>query len=361
MKVGFLSINTTPVSLREAKIALFDGGHTCGPMISVCDGTQVGWALSQLKEDCDVVVVDGDKELFYDAFDRLSTRPENFEIDGKLYAVTDAVNTEYLTNKLVPMINAKNKKLRYRVVVFKTFGKTEEEIRTLLKPYLKKSSKIQIGIFPDYLECEVHARASASMAQTDLNNAMKEINKLLYKFTYALERVTIAQRVAEMLKAHNLKIKIAESFTGGAIAHAFTSLPGASEYLVEGLVTYSVSSKIKRLGVPAESIAENGVVSSDTAYRMAAGLIAGGDCDIAIATTGNAGPTAQSGPVGLCYVAIGNRSEVHTVKYTFDGNRDDNIRRGVENALFLLYNYLAIYEAMEADGDAQQGEAEANG
>ncbi len=359
MKVGFLSINTNTVSVREAQIALFDGGHTCGPIMAVCDETQIARALSRLREDCDAIVVDGDTEHFYDGFnDRLSTHPENFELDGKLYAVTRAVTADYLANKLVPMINAKNKKMRYRVVVFKTFGKTEEEIRTLLKPYLKKSSKIQIGIFPDYLECEVHARAAASMAQTDLNNALKEINKLLYKFTYALERVSIAERVAEMLRAHNLKIKIAESFTGGAIAHAFTSLPGASDYLVEGLVTYSVSSKIKRLGVPAESIAENGVVSSDTAYRMAAGLIGSGDCDIAIATTGNAGPTAQYGPVGLCYIAIGNRQEVHTVKYTFDGDRDDNIRRGVENALFLLYNYLAILEAMESKN--QSGEDESN-
>ena len=356
MKVGFLSINKTPVAIREAKIALFDGGHTCGPMITASDETQIPWALAQLKADCDAIVVDGDTDLFYDALGgQNAARLENFESEGKLYAVTRAVNTKYMTEKFVPMINARNKKQRYRIVVFKTFGKSEEEIRALLKPYFKKSSKIQIGIFPDYLECEVHVRASASMAQTDLNNALKDINLQLYKFTYALERVTIAERVAQMLKAHNLKLKIAESFTGGAIAKAFTSLPGASEYLVEGLVTYSVMSKVKRLGIPAEAIAESGVVSSDTAYRMAAGLIQSGECDIAIATTGNAGPTAQFGQVGLCYVAIGNRTEVHTVKYTFGEDREDNIKRGVVNALFLLYNYLALYEAMEAP-DAASGE-----
>ncbi|MCH5158267.1 MAG: CinA family protein [Clostridiales bacterium] len=353
MKVGFLSINKMPISIREAKIALFDAGHTIGPVITVTDETQTAWAHDRLREECDAIVIDGDTDRFYGELgEHFSMRPDNFEIDGKLYAVTSALDSKYLTENIIPKLNAKNKKQRYRVVVFKTFGKTEEELKTILKAYLKKSGKVQIGLFPDYLECEVRVRAASTISQTDLNGVLGEINKLLYKFTYAFKPVTIAERVAEMLTAHNLKIKIAESFTGGAIARAFTSIPGASEYLVEGLVTYSVTSKIKRLGVPAESIAEHGVVSSDTAYRMAAGLIQSGDCDIAIATTGNAGPTAQYGQVGLCYVAIGNKSEVHTVKYTFGEDRDDNIKRGVINTLFLLYNYLALYEAMES-GAAQ--------
>lgn len=348
MKVGFLSIENRTVELRDASVALFDGGHSCGPLLTVSDTSEIDWALSQLRQSCDAIVIEGNVGAFYDVFnDRLSAKhPEYFELDGKLYFVAKKATAEYLNNKFVPIINSKNKK-RFQVIVFKTYGKTEEELRAVLKEYTKSRSKIQLGFFPDFLECEVHVRGSASMSQVDYKAAVDKIGQTLYKCTYTLDRIGIAERVAQMLTEQKLKLKLAESFTGGAIAKELTSIAGASEYLAEGLVTYSVASKIKRLGVPAEAIAENGVVSSDTAYRMAVGLLASGDCDVAIATTGNAGPTSSTGPLGLCYIAIGNKNEVHTMRYTFDGDRNENIRRGVKNALFLLYRYLDSREAAE--------------
>lgn len=353
MKVGFLSIKNRKVEVRDARIALFDGGHTCGPFITAPDASDIDWALDKLLSVCDAIVVEGDTEALYEKLsDRLSTHHENFELDGKLYFVTEAITAEYLNKKFIPLINSKNKK-RYQVIVFKTYGRTEEELRASLKEYTKSRSKIQLGFFPDFLECEVHARGSAQMSQADFNAALNGINAILYKCTYTLDRIGIAERVAQMLTEQRLKLKIAESFTGGAIASALTKVPGASEFLSEGLVTYSVASKIKRLGIPAEAIAESGVVSSDTAYRMAVGLLGSGDCDVAIATTGNAGPTATSGQVGLCFIAIGNRNEVHTMRYTFDGSRDENIAHGVKNALFLLYRYLESREAAEENAAAQ--------
>ncbi len=347
MKVGFLSIGNRTVELRDAMIALFDGGHACGPLLTVSEADEIEWALSQLRPICDAIVIEGNAEAFYDTFkDRLAAHPEYFELDGKLYFVTKKATPDYLLDKFIPLINSKNKK-RYQVIVFKTYGKTEDELRGMLKEYIKSRSKIQLGFFPDFQECEVHVRGSSSMSQVDYKTAVDKIGQTLYKCTYSLDRIDIAERVAQMLTEQKLKLKIAESFTGGAIASALTHIPGASEYLVEGLVTYSVASKIKRLGVPAEAIAENGVVSSDTAYRMAVGLLASGDCDIAVATTGNAGPTAVGTP-GLCFIAIGNRNEVHTMRYTFDGDREENIRRGVKNALFLLYRYLDSREAVES-------------
>lgn len=355
MKVGFLSIKTRNVEVRDASIAMFDGGHACGPFITVPEASDIDWALSELCSVCDAVVVEGDTEAFYEKLkDKLSTHHDNFELDGKLYFVTEAVTGEYLNKKIVPLLNSKNKK-RYQVIVFKTYGKTEEELRAMLKDYTKSRSKIQLGFFPDFLECEVHARGSAQMSQADFNAALNGINAILYKCTYTLDRIGIAERVAQMLTEQGLKLKLAESFTGGAIAGALTRIKGASEFLSEGLVTYSVASKIKRLSIPAEAIAESGVVSSDTAYRMAVGLLASGDCDVAIATTGNAGPTAVSGQVGLCFIAIGNRNEVHTMRYTFDGTREENIAHGVKNALFLLYRYLESREAASLRAAEQNG------
>ncbi|MBD5132729.1 MAG: CinA family protein [Clostridiales bacterium] len=345
MKVGFLAIDKQPVDVREAKIALFDNGHTLDVIMTV-GASDIDFALNQLRSVCDAIVISGNINAFYDTYkDTLSSRPENFDLDGKIHSVSREITPEFLTEKFIPLLNKKSKK-KFGVIVFKTYGKSEAELRTLLKDYMGKKSKVQLGFFPDFLECEVHARCAATMAKEEMNGISLKLNELLYGCTYSYDRISITERVAQMLAEEGLKIKIAESFTGGALGSAFTMLPGASEYLVEDLVTYSITSKNKRLGVPLEVIAEHGAVSGDTAYNMALGLMSSGDCDIAIATTGNAGPTVQNGNAGLCFVALGIASEksIAVVKYTFGSDRETNIKSGVKNAMFLLYESLVSYK-----------------
>ncbi len=349
MKVGFLSVENRTVDVREAKIALFDSGHNAELFVTV-EPAEIDSALIYMRNICDAIVVDGNVSAFYDTYkDTLSSRPDHFELDGKLHSVARNVTPEFLNDKFMPLLNKKTKK-RYGVIVFKTYGKTVDELKILLKDYLPKKSKVQLGFFPDFLECEIHARCTASMAKEEMNEISLRLNELLYSCTYSYERISVAERVAQMLASERLRIKIAESFTGGALGAAFTSLPGAREYLSEDMVTYSVTSKNKRLGVPLEVIAEKGAVSGDTAYNMALGLMMSGDCDIAVATTGNAGPSSQNGSVGLCYIAIGITSEksIAVVKYLFDGGREYNIDCGVKNALFLLYESLVSYRAQKA-------------
>lgn len=346
MKVGFLSVEHQTVDARAAKIALFDNGHSADLFMTV-EIDEIDPALMYMRSVCDAIVVDGNVQAFFDAYkDTLASRPDHFELNGKLHSVVRTVTTEYLRERFIPLLNKKSKK-QYGVAVFKTYGKNVDELKSLLKEYMNKKSKVQLGFFPDFLECEIHARCTASLP----NEEMKKISDSLYgkllDYTYACSDTTITERVAQMLSQEGLKIKIAESFTGGALAAAFTAIAGASEYLVEDVVAYSISSKNKRLGVPLEVIAEKGAVSGDTAYNMARGLILGGDCDIVIATTGNAGPSVQNGITGLCYVAIGIASEksIAVVKYTFDGDREYNIKCGVKNAIFLLYESLISYKA----------------
>ncbi len=359
MKVGFLSIDKKTVDEREARIAMFDSGHTAELFLSVgAENTE--WAVSQIRNVCDVIVIEGNVDAFYETYrDRLSSSPENFELDGKCYAITPEATNAFVSGKLVSLLSSKNKKNRYKSIVFKTYGKSEDELRVMLKDFVKGNKKIKFGFFPDTDECEVHARYPLNMELSALPEISMQINKILYSCIYTYDRIGIAEVVANMLKENGLKIKVAESFTGGAIAKALTSVPGASEYFTEGLVTYTVGSKVKRLHIPAEVIAEHGVVSSDTVYGMAAGLLAGGDCDVAIATTGNAGPTVGgNGDVGLCYIAIGDAREVHIVKYTFNGDRAHNIESGVKKALFLLYEYLACYEAAVNDDARDSADSE---
>lgn len=344
MKVGFLSIDNQTVDVKNARMALFDNGHSADLFVTVAP-TEIDGALGMLRGTCDAIVVDGNVDAFYEKYkESLFNRPNHFDFDGKLHSITPVADSKYLTERFLPQLGQRVKK-RYAVMLFKTYGKTVDELKAMLKEYMNKKSKVQFGFFEDLLECEVHARCSTNIAKDDMNKISERLVEILGGCTYAYEDISINGRVAQILRAEKLKLKIAESFTGGALGTAFTSIPGASDYLVEDVVTYSVMSKNKRLGVPLATIAEKGVVSGDTAYSMALGLMSSGDCDIAIATTGNAGPTVQSGAPGLCYVALGITSQksIAVIKYVFNGDRDYNIKCGVKNAMFLLYESLISY------------------
>ena len=159
---------------------------------------------------------------------------------------------------------------------------------------------------------------------------------------YALDGTLLPAQLVWLLKLRDKKISVAESFTGGGIARKLTSVSGASEVYFEGLNTYSELSKIKRLGVSEYTLKTFGAVSEQTAYEMAAGLMATGDCDICITTTGIAGPnTDRSGlPVGLCYIAVGTQERVYVYRYKFDGSREEITETAINYALFLAYKQL---------------------
>ena len=91
-----------------------------------------------------------------------------------------------------------------------------------------------------------------------------------------------------------------------------------------------------RLGVKADDLRREGAVSSIVAYQMAVGLLKEG-CDLAIATTGIAGPKSDDTkkPVGLCYIAIGTRDGVHTYKFNLSGTREQITERAKNTAMFL--------------------------
>lgn len=355
MKVGFLSIDKENVDKRTAEMVLFDNGHTADIFMTV-NSAKVDYAVSQLRSFCDLIVVEGNVEAFYSTYkDTLPQIAENFELDGKLYAITPYADTEYLKKRFAKLLESKAKKNKFRTSIFKTYGKSESELKEELKEFSKSNRRIKIGYFPIKDECEVHLRCPLNMDLTAYSNVCTQVNMKLHSCTYSYDDASIVETVAAMLKRNNLRLKIAESFTGGAICQTFTSLKGASEYFAEGIIAYSVRSKVNRLAVPTQLIAEKGVVSGETANEMCQGLLLSRDCDVAIATTGNAGPTVGgNGDVGTCYIAIGDMELIQSCRYTFNGDRKQNIESGVNKAIFLLYEYLTKYELQRLKLHEQQ-------
>ena len=157
--------------------------------------------------------------------------------------------------------------------------------------------------------------------------------------------MTLAQQAVKQLKARHKTLVTAESCTGGWIAKRITDIAGASEVFECGIVCYSNRIKTKLLGVRAETLAEFGAVSEQTAREMALGALDASDADVAVAVTGIAGPDSDNTgkPVGLVYIAVADRTrvEVHEFRNHFTDNVRDNHRRdSADNALAALGRFL---------------------
>jgi nicotinamide-nucleotide amidase len=118
-----------------------------------------------------------------------------------------------------------------------------------------------------------------------------------------------AKRVLELCRARGLHVATAESCTGGLVAAALTEIPGSSDVVDRGFVTYSDDAKRAMLGVPMATLKRHGAVSAQTAKAMAAGALKNSRADLAVSITGIAGPGGGSKqkPVGLVYFAAASR------------------------------------------------------
>jgi nicotinamide-nucleotide amidase len=155
----------------------------------------------------------------------------------------------------------------------------------------------------------------------------------------------LAVRVLEACRARRWMVATAESCTGGLVAGALTEIPGSSDVVDRGYVTYSNAAKMTMLGVPDHVLATAGAVSKATAEAMAKGAIRDEGVGISVAITGIAGPGGGSAdkPVGLVHFAAATRDGrlVHRDKRYGDIGRSEIRRASVIEALNLLLELAA--------------------
>jgi nicotinamide-nucleotide amidase len=153
------------------------------------------------------------------------------------------------------------------------------------------------------------------------------------------ETLALAQSALDACRARGWHVAIAESCTGGLVAGALTAIAGSSDVVERGFVTYSNEAKSELLGVPPETIAAHGAVSSETAAAMAEGAVARAPVDLAISVIGVAGPGGGSAakPVGLVIFGLARRNgPSRTERRVFDGDRSAVRQAAVHTALSLL-------------------------
>lgn len=147
----------------------------------------------------------------------------------------------------------------------------------------------------------------------------------------------LEEAVARALAKRRLTLAVAESCTGGLVAHRLTNVPGVSEVLLEALVPYSNGSKVRRLSVPDDLIRRHGAVSAEVAAAMAEGVARSSGTDVGLATTGIAGPSGGSKrkPVGLVYTAVAYGGRTRVTERVFAGDRQEIKERAAQHALNL--------------------------
>ena len=205
------------------------------------------------------------------------------------------------------------------VARMRSFGLPESEIDGLLGDLWERPS-ISLGlrvISPRHIEVVVRGPLA------NVEAAKGEVLSLLGDHIYSTEGEELEEVVGGLLREQKKTIATAESCTGGMIAHTITNVPGSSEYMLEGLVTYSNEAKERILGVSHETLLAHGAVSRETAEEMVRGLrrVSGAHCCAAV--TGIAGPgggTPQK-PVGLVFAGFYVGERLWVREYRFSGSR----------------------------------------
>lgn len=205
------------------------------------------------------------------------------------------------------------------------FGVGESELEARLREMMVSSTNPTIAPYAKTSEVQLRVTARAVTEEEGLRLIEPVVQKIVEIYPdqiYGFDFHTINEAVVKRYTDAGKTLAAAESCTGGLIASRLVDLPGASAMFGCGVVAYSNEAKQKLLGISAETLERYGAVSRECALEMARGVRAASGADVAVSTTGLAGPDGGTDekPVGLVYVAV--------VSDRFEDVRELHLARG---------------------------------
>lgn len=237
----------------------------------------------------------------------------------------------------------------YKGVYYKTVltqGRGESFVAEQIKDWeANLPSNVKVAYLPQYGNLKLRVTAYGKDREENMQIVEEEVSKLtelVSDIVYGYDEDTLELVLGIMLLSNELTISTAESCSGGAIATRITSVPNSSQYFKGSLVAYTNEMKVNILGVNQETIDKYGVVSKETAEEMAKRSLELMGTDIAIATTGMAGPTSNDEKVaiGTIWIAVASHDFVESKMFCFGDDREINIQRTANSALKMAYDYL---------------------
>jgi nicotinamide-nucleotide amidase len=226
-----------------------------------------------------------------------------------------------------------------------TIGIPESELDRRIEDLFRSSENPKIAVLAHGGRCDVKIMAKAESveaAKAMIAPIEREVRERIGYGIYGVDEQTVESQIIDALRRRRQTIATAESCTGGAISDALVRVPGASDVFQGGVVAYNNTVKRSMLDVPADILREHGSVSVETAIAMARGARRRLGADVAIATTGVAGPTGgtEEKPVGLVWFALVADGEPRTYRATFPGDRNDIRVRATMAGLSAIWRYL---------------------
>ncbi len=260
---------------------------------------------------------------------------------------------EMMAREVQPILK---KKLKATVALwshaFNTIGSPETDIQQRIAPLFERSPGIDLSLLASTKGVRVtlsswrpiHPELSGSKNPQDFpegGRLIQQVREALVPWVFSEGEETMEQVVGRLLASKKVTVGLAESCTGGLIAHRLTEVPGSSTYLDRGVVTYSNAAKQSLLGVSDKLLRKYGAVSGQVAEAMAKGIRAKSRVDLGVSVTGIAGPGGGSvrKPVGLVYMAIDGPKGCQSQRFQFGGNRTEIKFRTSQAALNMIRCY----------------------
>lgn len=299
---------------------------------------EVNRLQAQVPENCEVIL------------NKNGTAPGMwFNVDGKIYVSMPGVPHEMMYMMEDGVLPKLKSSLKLPAIVHKTIltagegesflaeriADIEESLPTDIKlAYLPKLGQVRLRL-SGYGENE-------SLLKKKVDEFAARIVERVANVVVAEEDISIEKAILNFMTKKGLTLSLAESCTGGYIAHLFTQHPGSSKVFLGGVVSYSDSLKESVLGVKKETLEKFGAVSGEAVTEMVEGALLNFESDYALAVTGIAGPDGGSPdkPVGTVWIAVASVNKKVVKKLTFGNKRKQNIERSAVSALTMLNTLL---------------------
>ncbi len=267
-----------------------------------------------------------------DGYRDLARIPAGAEVLGNIVGAAPGLAMEAGECRifLLPGVPGEMKEIFSRLILPR-LSSGEQDRRKVLRVYGLMETTVEERIAP-LLDADELERLSIISSPTGISvylpagidaGTVERAEEILGDDLFGEGSDSLEEVVVSMLRERGLTLVTAESLTGGMLASMIVSVPGASETFLEGYVTYSNESKIRILGVGENTIETEGAVSEEVCGQMAEGAVRISGADIALSTTGIAGPggATPSKPVGLCWMGLSHAGVTECRKRKMGGDR----------------------------------------
>jgi nicotinamide-nucleotide amidase len=272
-----------------------------------------------------------------------------FEKDEKVYISMPGVPHEMKTmmiERVIPRLKVKFDLPVIRHRMIKTVGIGESLLAEIIDQWEDNLPQhIRLAYLPDLGEVKLRLTAVGDQyekLEQDIEAQIQTLLPLIGDYVYGFGSTSLEEAIGNLLLEQQKTIALAESCTGGYIAHLITRIPGSSRYFQGGMVPYQNEMKINVLGVERGTIAEHGAVSEATIVQMANRIRECMQADIGLASSGIAGPDGGTDekPVGTVWIAVADGEQTLTKKLQLTKNRLLNIELTAVAVLNMLRKSL---------------------